>query len=176
MIPGDEQLVERMARGDQSALGLLYERHAADVLRVCKSLLRNEAQAADLVQDVFLEAWRRADQYDELRGTVRAWLMVRTRSRALDRLRSQATKREVALSDTSRGKMGSTEPEVNQMHLPKAFERVSEEERAVLMLGYFEGLTCAEMSERLQIPVGTVKSRTRTAISKLRDFFEEGQE
>lgn len=176
MDPGDVDLVARMARGEQAALGILYERYSGDVLRVAHALLRNEAQAADLVQDVFLEVWKRADQYEESRGTVRAWIVVRTRSRALDRLRSQTTRKEVSLSDPHAGSGASVEMEMSEVHLPRAFQAVSAEERAVLMLGYFEGLTCVEMSERLSIPVGTVKSRTRTAMMKLRAFFEEGKQ
>lgn len=176
MDPGDVELVARMARGDQAALGVLYERYASDVLRVAHALLHNEAQAADLAQDVFLEVWKRADQYDESRGTVRAWIVVRTRSRALDRLRSQATRKEVSLSDPTVKSPASVEMEMSEVHLPRAFQAVTAEEQAVLMLGYFEGLTCVEMSERLSIPVGTVKSRTRTAMMKLRAFFEEDKE
>lgn len=176
MDPGDVELVARIARGEQAALGILYGRYAGDVLRVAHALLRNEAQAADLVQDVFLEVWKRAGQYDDSRGTVRAWIVVRTRSRALDRLRSQTTRKEVSLSDPMAGSGASVEMEMSEVHLPRAFRAVSAEERTVLMLGYFEGLTCAEMSEKLSIPIGTVKSRTRTAMMKLRAFFEEGKQ
>lgn len=174
MAPTDESLVQRMARGDRIALGVLYERYSADVFRVTVALLRESATASDLVHDVFLEVWRRSAQYEPSRGTVKTWIMVRARSRALDRLRSAKTKREVALDH--QGGEGSVEQSVDGMNLPQALSAVSEEERAVLMLGYFEGLTCVEIGKRLDIPVGTVKSRTRTAMQKLRTFFGEGNE
>lgn len=172
MTPSDEILVQRMARGDRSALGILYERYAADVHRVTVALLRDRASASDLVHDVFLEVWRCSAQYEPSRGAVKSWVMVRARSRALDRLRSASTKREVALADQGEG---SIEQLVESMNLPQALMAVSEDERTVLMLGYFEGLTCAEIGRRLDIPVGTVKSRTRTAMQKLRVFFGEGK-
>lgn len=168
----DEELVEKMTRGDQAALGQLYERYAADIGRLTVSLLKDAALAADTVQDVFLEAWHRADQFDRTRGTVRAWLIVKARSRCLDRLRARTNKKEVSLTDTGRGKIGSVEQSIDAMHLPEALMHVSPEERDILLLGYFEGLTCEEMSQRLGIPVGTVKSRTRSAMEKLRNFWE----
>lgn len=170
---GDTELLERMARGDQTALGELYERHCRDILRINRALLRDESLAADATQDVFLEAWRRAHQFDPRRGTVRAWLVIRARSRALDRLRSKKTRAEVALTDTAHAQAGSIEQSPDLMHLPQAFDQVSEEERAVLVLGYFEGLSCREIGERLGIPVGTVKTRTRKALMKLRAFWGE---
>jgi RNA polymerase sigma-70 factor (ECF subfamily) len=173
MTPTDESLVASMARGDRRALGVLYERYSADVFRVSAALLRDQAGASDLVHDVFLEVWRRSAQYESSRGTVKSWIMIRARSRAFDRLRSAATKREVTLDDEGEG---SVEQSVEGMNLPQALSAVSEEERAVLMLGYFEGLTCVEIGERLAIPVGTVKSRTRTAMQKLRAFFGEDKE
>lgn len=172
MGESDDELVERMTRGDRAALGFLYERYARDVHRVTYAFTRDAHLSADLVHDVFIEVWRRCTHYQPSRGSVKSWILIRARSRALDRLRSASTKREVTgVEPETVGQ--SVTPSFESMSLPKALEHVSEEERAILMLGYFEGLTCVEIGERLGIPVGTVKSRTRNAMFKLREYFGE---
>lgn len=169
----DEALVERLSRGDRAALGVLYERYASSVKRVTWSLLRDESLADDAVQEVFLEAWRRAESFDPGRGSVRAWLSVRARSRCLDRLRKSGRRGEVELDTASECLESRAEQKMDTVHLPQAFSRVSDEEREVILLGYFEGLTSAEIAERLGLPQGTVKSRTRSAMQKMRGFWEE---
>ena len=170
----DASLIERLCRGDREALGLLYQRYASDVKKVTWALLRDEAHADDAVQEVFLEAWRKADTFDESRGTVRAWLVVRARSRCLDRLRKTGRRSEVSLKDQDSRFESTVEQHVDTVHLPRAFSCVNSEEREVLLLGYFEGLTSAEIALRLGLPQGTVKSRTRTAMEKMREFWEGG--
>jgi RNA polymerase sigma-70 factor, ECF subfamily len=171
----DSSLIERLRRGDREALGVLYERYAADVKRVTWALLRDEAHADDAVQEVFLEAWKKADLFDASRGTVRAWLIVRARSRCLDRLRKRGRRAEVQWDGEGAHSQVSIEQHVDTVHLPRAFSCVNSEEREVLLLGYFEGLTSAEIAVRLDLPQGTVKSRTRTAMEKMREFWERGQ-
>lgn len=169
----DETLMTRLARGDRAALGVLYQRYAVDVKRVAMLLLREEAQADDVVQEIFLEAWRRAESFDATRGTARTWLVVRARSRCLDRLRKTGRRAEVQLEVEGQGVDTQLDNKVDTLHLPRAFSRLNDDERAVLLLGYFEGLTSAEIADRLALPQGTVKSRTRTAISKIREFWEK---
>lgn len=176
----DASLIERLCRGDRAALGALYERYASDVKRVTWALLRDEAHADDAMQEVFLEAWRKADSFDASRGTVRAWLIVRARSRCLDRLRTSGRRAEVQWDGEGSDLQGSgaqstVDESADTVHLPRAFSCVNSEEREVLLLGYFEGLTSAEIATRLGLPQGTVKSRTRTAMEKMRAFWERGQ-
>lgn len=170
----DASLIERLCRGDREALGILYQRYASDVKKVTWALLRDEAHADDAVQEVFLEAWRKAEMFDASRGTVRAWLVVRARSRCLDRLRKSGRRGEVSFEDQGAPLESAVEQYVDTVHLPRAFSCVNSEEREVLLLGYFEGLTSAEIGERLDLPQGTVKSRTRTAMVKMREFWERG--
>jgi len=165
-----------MARGDREALAELYERHAPALCALARQILRQQAEAEDLLHDVFLEVWRHAADYDEARGSVWTWLAVRTRSRALDRRRSAQFLRRVELTDAEIEALAS--PRNDQAgqssdggRVREALHQMSEPERQVLLLGYFEGLTSAEIATRFQIPVGTVKSRTRSALAKLRSWF-----
>ena len=126
----------------------------------------------DVLHDVFLEAWQKAASYSEERGTVGAWLSLRARSRAIDRRRSAPRNRAVTLE--ALGPEGPVDPALDpariqdQRRLSQAFAVMSAEEQQVIVLGYFEGLTSSEIAEQLGTPVGTVKSRTRSALVKLR--------
>ena len=166
-----------MARGDRDALAELYERHAPALCALARQILRQQAEAEDLLHDVFLEVWRHAADYSEARGSVWAWLTVRTRSRALDRRRSPQLSRRVELAEAELEALDASLRSEHEGATPdggrvrEALRQMSEPERQVLLLGYFEGLTSAEIATHFQIPVGTVKSRTRSALAKLRTWF-----
>ena len=168
----DASLVARMARGDRAALGALYERHAGRVFALLLRILGDRAEAEDLLHDVFLEAWRRAGDYASERGTVSAWLVLRARSRAIDRRRSVPRTRSVPLEGIEPEGRGdpAADPDrtFDQKRLGGVFSVMSVEEREVILLGYFEGLSSTEIAERISKPVGTVKSRVRSALEKLR--------
>jgi RNA polymerase sigma-70 factor (ECF subfamily) len=170
--PLDSGLVARMAEGDVVALALLYERHSRAVYAVARSVLRSSQEAEDLTHDVFLEAWRRSDEYSEERGTVRAWLSMRTRSRALDRLKSAGHSLRAAVEQSPRATPTSL---VERYRLRERLSKMPDTLQQVLILGYFEGLTTSEMAERLGVPLGTVKSRTRLALEALRKRFGAGK-
>ena len=175
--PSDVELVERMARGDRDALGALYERHAPRLSALAHHILGRGTEAEDLLHDVFLEAWRRAGDYSEARGSVWAWLCVRTRSRAIDRRR--AAPRNVSLDSFDDRALleefadGDLELSSEREKLRGALRAMSREEREVLALGYFEGMSSSEIAELIRVPVGTVKSRTRAALAKLRERLRE---
>lgn len=168
----DTSLVLRMARGDRAALGELYERHASRVFALLLRILGERGEAEDLLHDVFLEAWRHAGDYASERGTVSAWLVLRARSRAIDRRRSAPRTRSVALEGADPPERGDPAADpariLDQKRLGDVFSVMSVEEREVILLGYFEGLSSTEIAERIGKPVGTVKSRTRSALEKLR--------
>jgi RNA polymerase sigma-70 factor (ECF subfamily) len=175
---GDEELVAAVADGDRGALGRLYDRYAPVLLAVTQQVVGSRREAEDLVHDVFLEAWRHADEYDPARGSVRTWLVMRARSRALDRRRSAGFSRVRPLEDEpARG--DETVPLEDPLLAPdrtavrRALEALPPDQRAVLELGYFEGLSSSEMAERLATPIGTIKSRVAAALAKLRSGFSE---
>lgn len=173
-IVADDALVERMSRGDRAALGLLYERHAARLRTVALFILRDAGDADDVLHDVFLEAWRRSADYSRERGTVSAWLGLRTRSRAIDRIRARKLRAESDGDPVPPPSDPAADPlrTVDHARLHGLLVTMSAAEQEVLVLGYFEGLTSSEIGERVGVPVGTVKSRTRSALEKLRRAFQ----
>ncbi|MCB9706745.1 MAG: sigma-70 family RNA polymerase sigma factor [Myxococcales bacterium] len=169
--PSDATLVAAMARGDQAALAVLYDRHAGLLLGAARRFLGSTAAAEDLVHDVLLEAWRRAASFDPGRGSVRTWLLVRLRSRALDRLRRGQRGRAAlaALTATpATDAVGDPERGSEAARAREALASLPEGHRQVLELAYFGGLTMSEIADALGVPIGTVKSRSAGALSKLR--------
>lgn len=174
----DELLLHAVASGDREALGRLYDRFAAEMLAVGQRFLDGRREAEDLVHDVFLEAWHRARHYDRTRGTVRTWLMLRLRSRALDWLRS-ARRTFVGLEETEKRPAESVEPDVSwrgERELHGGLADLPTEQRVVLELRYFAGYSHAEIAARLEIPIGTVKSRMTRGIMALRSRLTPSEE
>lgn len=169
-VSEDERLLVAVANGDREALGELYDRHAPRMLALATRILGSSREAEDLVHDVFLEAWHRARQYDAARGSVRAWLVLRTRSRALDALR--AARRAPRVELEAAGPRASESIDPGDAHdgskLHGLLETLPKDQHAVLQLAYFGGYSFSEIAERLSIPVGTVKSRMSRAIEALR--------
>lgn len=169
----DPDLVAAMARGDNEALGALYDRHCSTLLAAAVRILGNQREAEDLVHDVLMEAWQKSGDYDRTRGSVRTWLLVRLRSRALDRCRRAGririeTMEERTISDVLPAPEGDPGQSIDHARVRRAVQGLPEAQRQVLELAYFEGLSSSEISERLAIPIGTVKSRTAAGLAKLR--------
>lgn len=173
----DAHLMALAARGDTDALAQLYDRHVAVMLALARHLLRGKGEPEDLVHDVFLEAWRHSAEYDRTRGSVRAWLVLRTRSRAIDLLRSARVARSVGdpggvLGDAASSR-GLEDPEFgpDRAALREAVAALPEDQRKVLLLGYYRGLSSSEIAAEIGVPVGTVKSRVLAALTKLRGSY-----
>lgn len=162
-----------IARGDRDALSHLYDRHIGVMTALAHRILGNERDAEDLIHDVFVEVWQRAGDFDPSRGSVRTWLLVRVRSRCLDRKKSPAHKRRRAMPDEeSIASFDLRENEgmsVDGQRVRSALLTLPVEQQKVLILGYFEGLSSSEIAARLDIPIGTVKSRVGAAMAKLRE-------
>jgi len=169
----DPALVAAVAQGNREALGALYDLHAPLLFGLAKRMLGNAAAAEDLLHDVFLEAWQHAAEYSPDRGSVRSWLLVRTRSRALDRLGRGARESRITqhLSLANEGEPAfapSPSLSVDGARLRRLLGTLPAELVAVLDLTYFEGLSASEIAPRLGIPTGTVKSRLARALEALR--------
>ena len=169
----DRALVAAIAGGDREALATLYDRHAAQMLAVARRVLGGRLDAEDLLHDVFLEAWSKASSYDSKRGSVRAWLLIRVRSRAIDRLRARRTVRGHAQNEARIAaplEVVSRDPSalVDGARALEVLSTLPTEQRFVVELAYFEGLTLREIGERRGCPTGTVKSRMAAAIERLR--------
>jgi RNA polymerase sigma-70 factor (ECF subfamily) len=165
---GDEALVAAMAAGDQGALATLYERHSAFLLGLGLRIVREKREAEDLLHDVFLEAWRSAKDFDPKRGRVRTWLAIRMRSRALDHQKSARVSRNTgdAGLDVIVDETEVASPDHRRIR--GALAALGPDQRKVLELAYFEGLSCSEIAERIAIPIGTVKSRLAAGLDRLR--------
>jgi RNA polymerase sigma-70 factor (ECF subfamily) len=177
---GDRDLVAAMARGDRSALAALYDLHAPLLVGLVRRILGSREEAEDVVHDVFLEAWRRAADYDEARGSVRTWLVLRARSRALDRKKSAAVSKTITTAESrwldvlGGGDDASDAPDCALVR--RVLMGLPEDQRTVLLLGYFEGLSSSEIAERIRVPIGTVKSRVAAALARLRQAVGHGSE
>ena len=171
----DLRLVGRLASGDLDAAGELYDRHAGKVLALARRILRDQGDAEDVVQEVFSQAWRTATRFEPERGTVAGWLLMIARTRAIDRLRARRSRPDTT-GDVLLDRMpGHTEPASDMLIASEQYARVRQglvalpaEQRTALELAYFEGLSQSEIAERLAAPLGTIKTRIRTALTTLR--------
>jgi RNA polymerase sigma-70 factor (ECF subfamily) len=168
--------LESIAEGQTDALGQLYDRHAESLLAVGLKVLSDREDAEDVIHDVCLEVWERASSYDASRASVRTWLLVKMRSRCIDRLRRQG-RRPVARVDDLVGDAEPTHEPQNDLAADRevvrqALSELPERLSTVLVLLYFQGMTCAEIADEVSIPVGTVKSRLYTARDRLKDILD----
>jgi RNA polymerase sigma-70 factor, ECF subfamily len=165
----DAELVAAIARGDRAALATLYDRHSGVLLGLAMRIVRDRREAEDLLHDVFLEAWRSAKDFDPKRGRVRTWLAIRMRSRALDLQKSARVSRNAGDAGLDLLVDDSSNASPDHARVRAALADLGTEQRRVLELAYFEGLSCTEIAERISIPVGTVKSRIAAGLDRLRN-------
>ena len=164
-----ETLIRRLTGGDHKALAEFYDLFAGLVNGLASRILRDRTEAEDVVQEVFVQVWRQASRFDPTRGSPEAWLCTIARTRALDRLRRRASRRE----EPAEASPGSTEaPRTEEaLAVRKALDGLSADQRKALELAYYEGLTQSEIAKRLGEPLGTIKTRIRTAMIRLREVL-----
>ena len=177
----DRSLMAAVATGDAQALASLYDRTAPRLLPAAIHILRDRADAEDLIHDVFVEAWQRSGGYDPKRGTVYSWLLVRVRSRAIDRLRSLKVAQKHAMlqkpiDETRTSQAVDADRRLDGSAARDALAALPRAQREVIELGYFRGMTCSEIAARCDIPIGTVKSRLSAALKQLRSQLAPAQE
>jgi RNA polymerase sigma-70 factor, ECF subfamily len=166
-------LIDRITRGDSGALRALYDRCAPRALAIAQRVLGMRAEAEEVVQETFIQIWRRSATYDFRRGGAMAWVVTIARSRAIDRLRARAA------ADRAEARLEEVDPPEATAPLEAAEQRqlrermrgalaaLPEEQRSVLELAYFQGLTQSEIAARLGSPLGTVKTRVRLGLARL---------
>ena len=166
----DGELISQL--GDEpDALGYLYDRYGSLVYAIALRVTKDPTVAEDIVNDVFLQLWRKPSAFDETRGKLPSWLTVITRNKAVDQLRRMPIQPEIALEDAPQPDMASTAKTFFAADFEKArriMNQLPAEQRAALELAYLDGLTQSEISTRLREPLGTVKSRIRIGLSVLR--------
>jgi RNA polymerase sigma-70 factor (ECF subfamily) len=171
----DVELLAAIVRKDETALAELYDRYRVILFGLLLRILSSREEAEDVLQEVFLQVWRRAADFDEKRGRPFTWLVTLARSRGIDRLRSLAAKERVALagarepseevSDAAADALASEQRTL----VATALAQLPEEQKGPLILAYFDGLTQSEIAARLGAPLGTIKTRMRTGLIKLRE-------
>ena len=176
----EARLLSRIASGDQKALRALYERCAGQALAVALRLLREPRDAEEIVQEAFIEVWRRVDSYDPARGSASAWLVSIARNRAIDRLRAgqSVARMKVAMrpeTDASHHPAPREEAEARQdrQRIRVALDALPTDQRQALELAYFEGCTQQEIATRTGEALGTVKTRVRLGLQKMDKLLTE---
>lgn len=179
--PLDIQLIATMAQGDERAAAALYDRHGASMYGLALRMVGEPADAEDVVLDAFAQAWRDAVRYETSRGSVLGWLTTITRTRSLDLIRARG--RRAKMTDTAMATLdepaamgsGFAAPDVHvqdterAVAVKSALDQLPVPQRLAIELAFFEGLTHHEVADRLSEPLGTVKTRIRLGMQKLRD-------
>jgi RNA polymerase sigma-70 factor (ECF subfamily) len=179
-VDSDEALITGAAGGDADALARLYDRYAPVLLSVGQRILGGRGDAEDLLHDVFVEVWQQAGDYSPERGSVKSWMFLRMRSRAIDRLRL-ASNKNVELGDSILATV-TREPAEDPVLAPdraqvrSTLQGLPPDQRVAIELAYFAGLSGAQIAMQLGVPLGTVKTRLALGMSKLRAAFGEGKE
>ena len=173
----DIELLKSIAAKDDAALALLYDRYRIILFGLLMRILNNREEAEDVLQEAFLQVWRKAADFDENRGRPFTWLVTLARSRGIDRVRTlsarerlaKAGAREVSeeISDAASDAFKSEQRGL----VTDALAQLPDEQKRPIMLAYFDGLTQSEIATRLGAPLGTVKTRMRTGLMKLREML-----
>jgi RNA polymerase sigma-70 factor (ECF subfamily) len=173
----DILLLKAIAARDEAALAQLYDRYRTILFGLLMRILNNREEAEDVLQEVFLQVWRKAADFDESRGRPFTWLVTLARSRGIDRLRTLASRERIAeagarevseeISDAATDAFKSEQRGL----VSDALAKLPDEQKRPIMLAYFDGLTQSEISTRLGAPLGTVKTRMRTGMIRLRELL-----
>jgi RNA polymerase sigma-70 factor, ECF subfamily len=182
--PGDAALLRRIVERQPDSLAELYDRFSPALLALASRILGSAADAEDVLQEVFVHVWNHAQRYDPARSSVSTWLVLITRSRAIDRLRSRGVverTHSAAGQEAARGADADTSPAalenvfIQQRHerVRRAMEDLPAEQRQVLEMAFYHGLSQSEIAAQAGVPLGTVKTRTLLAMRKLRNALRE---
>ena len=177
----DSDLAARLKRRDPDAMASLYDRYGRLIYSLILRIVRNESVAEDLVQETFLRVWNRVHGFDQERGALGAWMLAVARNRALDYLRSVEGRESESPLDMERlenpalySNLKSDILNIDRVkRLKEAFQKLTPNQRTVIELAYYEGLSQTEMAQRLNQPLGTVKTWVRTALKALREELGE---
>lgn len=179
--------MDGLCRKRPGAMAALYDRYGAILFAMCIRSLKDHAEAEDLLMDVFIELWERADRYDAGRGSPRTYIFGLARSRIIDRLRARRSRDVLGrLADSAAQRDGRANPALfdnplsaamlaeSQARVTAALQSLSPDQRAALEMVYFDAMTHVEISQKLDTPVGTIKSRIRQALIQLRKLLGVG--
>jgi len=173
--PAEGTALEAIRRGDSSALEELYRLHAPRIYALLLRMLREAADAEEVLQETFVDVWRRAGEYSPSRGSIEAWLITIARSRAIDRIRARGARLRLVKQSEQLAPVDpepSEPPDVHaQTRLRRALGALPPEQRRALELAYWEGLSQSEISRHTGDPLGTVKTRVRLGLQRLAELL-----
>ncbi len=181
----DPKLLARVAKGDHQAFSQLYDQSSTLLYTLAFRILGDREEAAELIQEVYLEVWRKIARYDVGRGTPIAWLVTLTRSRAIDRLRSRSSRGQHLVADSLEHPLVSQTPDVGpnpeeaqedvqlRQVMAKAIMELPTAQQQAIEMAFYQGLTHTEIAAKLNQPLGTVKTRIKLAMTKLRASLQQ---
>ena len=173
----EQELVTLLIQHDNQAFAYLYDNYSPALFGIINQIVPDKEMAADVLQDVFINIWKKITSYDAAKGRLFTWMLNIARNAAIDRIRSRSYQdglKNQSLTETvnTMGKHSVVEAQVNDIGLKKVISRLKEEYRTLIDLSYFQGFTHEEISKLLNIPLGTVKTRIRTALTQLRTLIQ----
>lgn len=174
-------LLARIARGDREAFGEFYDAYASLAFGLIRRILRDREAAEEVLQEVFWQIWRDAATFDPRRGGPEAWLVMRAKTRAIDKLRSIRRKEQTFVAPVDEGTASGADPRAedpavaaaDRTLVEGALARLPDAQQRVIALAFFGGLTQSEIAARLGEPIGTVKTRTRLGLERLRGLLAD---
>jgi RNA polymerase sigma-70 factor (ECF subfamily) len=178
----DEALFQEMASGQTGAFSVIYDRYSPQLYGLALKILQNQSLAEDVIQDIFVNIWKKAGAYDRSRGTPIAWMTILCRNRCIDMLRRQdKNRRRSAILDEDVLQVIADERAENPLEnasfsemrgvIKRAMENLPEEQRQAIEMAYFKGFSQSEIAGELNLPLGTVKTRMRLGMQKLKDLI-----
>ena len=170
----EEELVALLKEQNNDAFNYLYDHYSGALFTIINQIVPDKDTASDVLQEVFVNVWRKIGTYDETKGRLFTWMLNIARNAAIDKVRSKGyrdNQRTQSIADGESGMEMSSNPVVNDVGLKKVLTTLNDEYRKLIDLSYFQGFTHEEIAKMLGIPLGTVKTRIRTAISQLRTMI-----
>lgn len=182
LSPTDFELMQRVSHQDQSALADLYTRYGGPVYSLALRILENSTMAEEVTQDIFLKVWHQSEQWDAEKGRLSSWLLTITRYSSIDRLRKERRQPNLTLTPlddmphiaSTRGLIDDPLWQDGRI-LRNLLTQLPQEQQQVIELAFFGGLTHSDLAERLDLPLGTVKTRVRLGLQKLKNLWLEAE-
>jgi len=168
-----EALVNRLKSGDETAFAEVYDRYSGAINGIILRIVTDSEASQDVLQDTFVKIWKNIQSYDSTKGSFFTWMLNIARNTSIDSLRKlkKEGKTEIREQDISVGMTGVVQQNTNVIGLSKLVEKLPEEQRLMIEYIYFNGYTQQEVADELDMPLGTVKTRTRLAMRELRKWF-----
>ncbi|NCT94863.1 MAG: sigma-70 family RNA polymerase sigma factor [Chitinophagaceae bacterium] len=171
----ESELVQLLQQRNQPVFSYLYDNYSGALLSIILNIVKDETLANDVLQEVFVKIWKQINSYDPTRGRLFTWMLNIARNASIDTVRSksyQQSQQNMSLSDDTQVTAGGVEMNTDQIGLRKIVHQLREEYRILIDLSYFQGFTQEEIAKMLEIPLGTVKTRLRTALIQLRSIIK----